>query len=203
MRSIRARRFVGTDTECSDEIEATLLGRIAQGDQAALRELYDRVVPLAYGLAHRMAVDGALAEDIVQEAFMRVWRGADRYDPTRGAPRPWFLRIVRNLAIDQIRARRARGRAEGGLERHMADEGVTPALPEDLAVGSERARRVRAALQTLPKDMRRALEIAYFEGLSHSQIAAREGLPLGTVKARIRNAVLRLREALGPEVSHA
>ena len=187
----------------ADDIEETLLDRIAHGDEAALKAFYDRVAPFAYGLARRIAGDGMLAEDIAQEAFLRVWRGADRYDRARGAPRSWFLRVVRNLAIDHLRSRRARGRAEDRLEQQIADEGQTPDRPDELASAAERARRVHAALATLPQDLRRALEIAYFEGLSHSQIAAREGLPLGTVKTRIRNAVLRLRAALGAEVSHA
>lgn len=185
------------------DIEAALLARIAGGDESALKAFYDRLAPLAYGLARRIAASPDAAEDVVQEAFLRVWRGADRYDPARGGPRPWFLRVVRNLAIDQIRVRQACGRATHGLEQQVADEGVAVARPDELAIGSERAERVRAALLALPTDQRRALEIAYFEGLSHSQIADREGLPLGTVKTRIRNAILHLRSALGAEVSHA
>jgi RNA polymerase sigma-70 factor (ECF subfamily) len=185
------------------DIEAALLGRIAVGDETALKTFYDRLAPLAYGLARRIATNTDTAEDIVQEAFLRVWRGADRYDPSRGGPRAWFLRVVRNLAIDHLRLRQARGRAEHGLSQHVADEGVTVERPDELAIGSERARRIRAALEALPNDQRRALEIAYFEGLSHSEIADREHLPLGTVKTRIRNAILRLRSALGAEVSHA
>lgn len=182
-----------------EDIEAALILRMVGGDESALTALYDRLSSLAYGVALRIAGSPDAAQDAVQEAFLRVWRRADRFDPTRGRARPWFLRLVRNVAIDQRRARRVRDRAETD---NALDAGLhVPAeQPDETASRAERASRLRAALEDLlPIDQRRAIEIAYFEGLSHSQIAEREGMPLGTVKTRIRDGVLRLRAFLAGE----
>jgi RNA polymerase sigma-70 factor (ECF subfamily) len=165
---------------------------MAQGDEAALPLLYDRLSSLAYGIALRIAGNPEAAQDAVQEAFLRVWRRADRFDAARGRARPWFLRVVRNLAIDQLRSRGVRGRAETQKAMDVSLE-VPSEQPFDVASRAERASRLRAALELLQADQRRTIEIAYFEGLSHSEIAEREGMPLGTVKTRIRDGVQRLR----------
>jgi len=138
----------------------------------------------------------------VQEAFLRVWRRAEHFDPERGGPRAWFLRLVRNLVIDQLRARGARDRTATRSATEMADP-PSPERPDDAAARSERAASVREALAELPQEQRRAIEIAYFEGLSHSEIAARENTPLGTVKTRIRDGVLKLRAHLAQKELHA
>jgi len=183
--------------------DAELMARVVAGEEPALAMLYDRLAPAAYGLALRVSGDADAAEDAVQEAFLRVWRRADRFDPDRGAVRPWLLRLVRNVAIDHLRTRGARGRAEVRSGEAEQAQSVSPERPDDALLRAERGARVRAALDALPPDQRRVIEIAYFEGLSHSEIAAREGTPLGTVKTRIRDGVLRLRAGFMREAPHA
>jgi RNA polymerase sigma-70 factor (ECF subfamily) len=173
--------------------EADLLARVASGDERALAALYDALSSLAYGLALRILGSSDAAEDAVQDGFLRIWHRADRYEPSRGAARPWVLRVVRNVAIDRLRSADARTRAETRSQTDVALAAV-PEEPDEMASRSERSRTLREALAELPAEQRRTIEIAYFEGLSHSEIAERERLPLGTVKTRIRDGVLKLKE---------
>lgn len=172
--------------------EAALLARVARGDERALAALYDRLAPLAHGLALRIVRHGRLAEDAVQDAFLRAWRNAGRYDARRGSARAWLLRIVRNAAIDQLRSEQAKLRAESGSAAETPVV-VASARADEVAASAQRGLRVRDALVGLPEEQRRMIEIAYFEGLSHSEIAAREGIPIGTVKSRIHEGIGRLR----------
>jgi RNA polymerase sigma-70 factor (ECF subfamily) len=182
--------------------EAELLVRVAAGDEPALAALYDALSSLAYGLALRILGNADTAEDVVQDAFLRIWHRADRYEPERGAARPWVLRVVRNVAIDRLRTADARSRAETRSQTDVALVPV-PEQPEETAARGERSRTLRQALAELPAEQRRAIEIAYFEGLSHSEIAERERMPLGTVKTRIRDGVLKLREKFVRIPAHA
>ncbi len=182
---------VGGVPDCSAEPETAWMKRVAAGDEPALALLYDCLSPLAYGLSLRMTGDPSLAQDAVQEAFVRVWRRARRFDQSRGTARAWILRIVRNTTIDQLRAREAQGRGHARAAHEPGE--VVPERPDELAIRSQSAASLRGALADLPLEQRRMIEIAYFQGLSHSEIAARENLPLGTVKTRIRDGVLRLR----------
>ena len=178
-------------TATAVQLESALLRRVAAGDERALAALYDRLAPLAYGLALRIARDERLAQDAVQDAFLRAWRQVGQYDARRGTARAWLLRIVRNSAIDHVRSEQALHRA---VTRASHEPVAEPTGAPDSALDLERrAGAVRSALAELPTEQRQMIEIAYFQGLSHSEIASREGIPLGTVKTRIRDGVLRLR----------
>jgi RNA polymerase sigma-70 factor (ECF subfamily) len=164
----------------------TLLRRIAGGDHKALGEAYDLYAGMAYGLALRILRDATEAEDVVQEVFVQAWRQASRYDPERGSPEAWLCTMARTRALDRLRRRVSR--REEPSEAAPNASGV-PRTEEALAV--------RSALQGLPEDQRRALELAYYEGLTQTEIARHLGEPLGTIKTRIRSGMIRLREALG------
>jgi RNA polymerase sigma-70 factor (ECF subfamily) len=165
-----------------------VLRRLASGDRDALGDLYDLYAGLVNGLALRILRDKGEAEDVVQEVFVQAWRQAQRFDPARGTPAAWLCTIARTRALDRLRRRVAR-REEPGEASPAPSE--RPRREEGLAV--------RKALDGLSPDQRAALELAYYEGLTQTEIAARLGEPLGTIKTRIRTAMIRLRETLGPE----
>jgi RNA polymerase sigma-70 factor (ECF subfamily) len=165
---------------------------VARGDEAALAELYDRFGRIAYGLALRIVRDAALAEDAVQEAFLGAWRTAASFDPGRGKASTWLLTLVHRRAVDVVR-REERRRADP-LD---ADPQAGGDSTDEAAEVREQRRRVQAALAQLPPDQRQALELAYYGGLSQSELAERLGVPLGTVKSRMFVALSRLRELLG------
>jgi RNA polymerase sigma-70 factor (ECF subfamily) len=170
-----------------------LIGQIASGDHQALGEFYDRYAALANGLALRILRNTADAEEVVQEVFLQAWRQADRYDPARGTPEAWIATLARTRALDRLRRRASR------REEPSDAAPATTATPPNVEVLA-----VRKALAGLPIAQRQALELAYYEGLTQSEIASRLGEPLGTIKTRIRTAMIRLREALAPfESEHA
>ncbi|HEX2506521.1 MAG TPA: sigma-70 family RNA polymerase sigma factor [Gaiellaceae bacterium] len=172
----------------SDE---ALVALVARGDDGALGELYDRYGRVAFGLARRILRDAALAEDAVQDAFLAVWRTAGRFVPERAQARTWLLTIVHRRAVDLVR-REERRRTEPVED---APEETGPDTAELAWLGLERD-RVRAALSRLPDQQREALELAYFDGFTQSQLAERLGEPLGTIKSRMFNGLARLRELL-------
>lgn len=171
------------------------MDRIARGDDTAVAELYDRHARAVYSLALRILQDQADAEDIVQEVFSQAWRQASRYDASRGNVGAWLVTLARSRAIDRLRARRARPdrTADEAVGADIADHGI----PADLQlVSAEQVARVRTALADLPLLQRMAIELAYYEGLTHIEIAERLEQPLGTVKTRIRLAMMKLRDTL-------
>jgi len=182
----------------NERIAATLISRVAAGDERALAQLYDATSRMVYGLCLRIVKDAAAAEDITLEAYLQLWRTAASYDPIRGTVSAWLLTVVRSRAIDWLRARKAR-RAD--LEQNLDevfDLSDDRPSPESVSIESGRTRIIRDAMLELPAEQRRAIELTYFSGLSHSEIAVQTGLPLGTVKTRIRLGMMRLRELLGP-----
>ncbi len=175
--------------------DAAVLRRMAAGDSGALAELYDRHARGVYSLALRVLHDVHEAEDVVQDVFSQAWRQATRYDAARAAVGAWLLNLTRSRAIDRLRARRARPEAPVDTEVIAAVAGPGMAADEH-AISDERARLVRQALDDLPRLQRVAVELAFYEGLTHVEIAEQLEQPLGTVKTRIRLGLLRLRDAL-------
>jgi RNA polymerase sigma-70 factor, ECF subfamily len=174
------------------------LAAAVRGDGAGLAALYDRYSRLVYSLALRIVQVDAEAEDVAQEVFAQMFRQAGRYDSRRGSVSSWLLTITRTRAIDHVRARKRLPDSRYGREPEAAAENLPDprADQESQALTDEQVQRVRRALDNLPVEQRKAIELAYYEGLSQSEIAERLKEPLGTVKSRIRAAMMRLRDAL-------
>jgi RNA polymerase sigma-70 factor, ECF subfamily len=169
--------------------------RCASRDESALAALYDESSQLAYTVAMRILQDDADASEVVLDVYKQVWDAAGRFDEQRGSAAAWIILLARSRATDRRRFRTARMRTAAKVEQ--LDDVVSPQpTPESLAMTSQSGRSVMRALAEVPPEQRQALELAYFAGLSHSEIADRLGQPLGTVKTRIRLAVGRLRELL-------
>ena len=178
--------------EPSDE---ELVARLRERDTGAFTALYDRYSRMAFGLAHRMLGEPAAAEDVVQEAFLSVWRQADTFRPDRSAARTWLLSIVHHRAVDRLRRAASREVPESVLQD--APERVDESTNVEHEVGTRlEAVQVREALGALPPDQRVAIEMAYFSGLSHSEIASKLNIPMGTVKGRLRIGLQKMRALL-------
>jgi len=175
-----------------------LIEQIVGGDREAFGRFYDRFAQLVFAFAMRLLRDRSEAEDLLQEVFLQVWRQAGSYSQERGSPEAWLLTITRSRAIDKLRSIRRRDRSFISMENPPEEkyEGRT----ESGATQSETRLMVNSALDRLPEAQRRVLEMAYFDGLTQSEIADRLKEPLGTVKTRMRTALERLREFLGDKV---
>ncbi|HEV2799727.1 MAG TPA: sigma-70 family RNA polymerase sigma factor [Pyrinomonadaceae bacterium] len=178
-------------TQTSTDTE--LLHAIARGDESALAALYDRYNSILLGLLLRILHSRVEAEDVLQEVFLQIWQRAANFDETRGRAFTWMVTLARSRAIDRLRSLQSRQRADDAALRD-APEQVGDA--SDDAYHAEQREIVRAALAEIPEEQRRALLLAYFEGLTQSEIAARLGQPLGTVKTRMRSGLGKLRDLL-------
>ncbi|SEF68080.1 RNA polymerase sigma-70 factor, ECF subfamily [Bryocella elongata] len=172
----------------ASEDDALLLGRVERGDEQAMAALYDRYSRLVYSVALRVLRDASAAEDVLQEIFMQVWRNPDRFTATRGSLGGWLAIVSRNRSIDALRRKRPTEQVEDAIL----------ASPTNLANEAERSlmmERAKVVITQLPAEQRKTLEMAFFDGLTHTEIAEMTGDPLGTVKTRIRSALLTLRKA--------
>ncbi len=184
-----------------DQDLTELIQRIGQGDQAAFTALYNATHAFVYGLALRIVRDQTAAEDVTIEVYLQLHQQAARYNPARGTPAAWLLTLTRSRAIDRLRRETVHSQCES-LPEPMPFVSPLPD-PEAQSVMAERRVMVRKALAALTKEQRQVIEIAYYTGLSHSQIAAQLGQPLGTVKTRIRIGLNALRAQLGPLLGDA
>src|SRR3984893_3118343 len=168
-----------------------LVAQLAAGSQEALAELYDRYGRLAYSVALRVLGDPGRAEDVVQEAFLRIWNHAGSFDVSRGSLRTWLLTAVRNRAVDYLRGRGAHERQELELQPALAEVGARSDPWREVSLSLERT-AVHEAMSSLPAEQRQAVELAYFAGYSHREIADMTSVPLSTVKGRMRLALEKL-----------
>jgi len=178
--------------------EGELVERLQRRDPQALADLYDRYGRLVYASILRIVKDTGIAEDLVQETFLRVWNRVHGFDAQKGSIGPWLLAVARNRAIDYLRS--AGGRERNALEFEETDH---PALYNDMEgdiLLADKARQVKAAIDKLSPNQRQVIELAYFEGLSQTEMAERMGQPLGTVKTWARSALKHLRDELSPVV---
>jgi RNA polymerase sigma-70 factor (ECF subfamily) len=175
--------------------DAALVHRLLQRDVSAFEELYDRHSRLVYALVLRVLQQASTAEEVVQDVFLQLWRNSAQFDGSRGPFVPWLLTLARNRALDQLRLKSERQRRREDPAEELPVVVATPDFEGSLDE-KRRAKRVRELVASLNPHQKRAIEMAYFEGLSHSEIANALKEPLGTVKSRIRNGLLRLKEGL-------
>jgi len=177
-------------------LDAALVQRLLQRDVRAFEQLYDRHSRIVYGLVLRILQQASTAEEVVQDIFLQLWRNAAQYDGSRGPFLPWLLTLARNRALDHLRLKSERQRRREEQSEQLPPIVVSAPDFEAKLDDKRRAARVRELMSALQPQQKRAIELAYFEGLSHSEIAARLEEPLGTVKSWIRNGLLKLKEGL-------
>ncbi|HZC68654.1 MAG TPA: sigma-70 family RNA polymerase sigma factor [Nitrospirales bacterium] len=184
----------------SSTVDRELLARVANGDQEAFEQLYEQTSSLLYALVLRIVGKPGDAADLLQEVYLEAWRKASNYDSARGAPIAWLVTLARSRAIDWVRALAARGK---DVTASLDDTPVSYLVAQDpdaldIRAASERQALVQASLKTLPPVQRLVIELAFYEGLTHTEISERLNVPLGTIKTRIRLAMEKLRDGLQP-----
>jgi len=182
-------------------IELDLLARIAQRERAAFEELYTRYANILYATAMKFLKEDADAQDVVQDVFIQIWDKAKLYDPAKGKPLTWALTLTRNRSIDRIRAIQRRSRLRDDFEKETVKD-ESAGLREALSGvdASEKGQILRAAVDQLSPQQKRVIELAFFRGLTQSEIAEKLGEPLGTVKARARRGLMKLKELLAHQL---
>ncbi|MAO81946.1 sigma-70 family RNA polymerase sigma factor [uncultured Nocardioides sp.] len=174
---------------------ADLLRASARGDQVAFAQLYDATAARVHGMALRVVRDPAQAEEVTQEAYLEIWRTAARFDPSRGSALSWLLTLTHRKAVDRVRSAEAASRRD--TTYHQQNQPIDHDVTAEQANASLEARRVRGALASLTAVQREAVELAYFGGYTHTEVATMLQLPVGTAKTRIRDGLIRLRDAMG------
>ncbi len=188
-----AREF---DSAHPEQVLKALIARIASRDHAALAEFYDRTAPYSFGLIQRIVGDPSAAEEVTLDLYMQVWKHSASYDERRGAPLAWLMILARSRALDWRRTRAGRGKGREERLPVTAEFTDRSPNPEESAAIAGRRRVIQAALAVLSPDQREAIELAFYDGLSHSEIATHLNAPLGTVKTRIRLGMQHLRHQL-------
>ncbi|MFL1378211.1 MULTISPECIES: ECF RNA polymerase sigma factor SigK [unclassified Nocardiopsis] len=193
-------RAVGPEPGAVPEPEhslADLLGRVARGDEDAFGEVYDRVVPSVYGLVRRVLRDPAQSEEVTQEVMVEVWRTACRYDGRRGTPRAWLMTLAHRRAVDRVRSEQVGADREARAAAAEADRPFDE-VAEEVTDRLERE-RVRRCLDTLTELQKQSVRLAYYGGYTYREVARLLSTPLGTIKTRMRDGLIRLRDCLGVE----
>jgi len=190
---------LGLQLESAEGSDVELLHAVARGDEAALARLYDAYRVILFGLLVRILNSREEAEDILQDVFIQVWRRAKDYDEKRGRPFTWLVTLARSRAIDRLRQLGARQRLATGAAQEQT-ETVSDALTDTIRVAQRET--VQQALAELPEEQRNTLMLAYFEGLTQSEIAAKLKAPLGTIKTRMRSGMIKLRALLGKQLEN-
>ena len=194
MGSHLQRRPAGPADPMSSDDLAGLLSLVARGDTGAYQAVYDQVVPVVFGAVRRVLRDPAQSEEVAQEVLVHIWRGASRYDPAQGSPAAWICTIAHRRAVDRVRS----NQRSADRERHSVPPAAAHANPVAEAVEVDLDhQRVRRCLATLSELQRQAIVLAYYRGYSYSQVAGLLGVPSGTIKTRMRDGLIRLRDCLG------